>query len=125
MKSKLYIFFSLAIVGILTLPAIVFAEPCLIVYPTSPAVYHYDVNEYYTVTYNHPLYDPLYDRSGEVLIDINTDEIPLEIYQVPNLTGFKVSSNGKEGYFFTGVDFDLVIDGWNNQKGHSIVKRGL
>ncbi len=113
--KKTYKFFTITAVALFMLPALVTAEPCLVVYPTSPAVYHYDVNEYYTVSYGHPLYDPMYDRGGEVLIDINNDEIPLEIYQIPLLIGFEESSGGEEGYFFIGSNFDFIIDGWNNQ----------
>jgi hypothetical protein len=89
-------------------------DPCLIVYTTDPTVYHYDISEYYTVSTGHPLYDPMYDRGGEVLIDINTNEIALDIYQAPNLTGFEMSTGGEEGYFSIGTEFDLVIDGWSN-----------
>jgi hypothetical protein len=97
-------------------PALVLSnpDPCLIVYTTSPTVYHYDISEYYTVTAGHPLYDPWYDRGGEVLIDINTNEIALEVYQAPNLSGFEVSTGGEEGYFSIGTEFDLIIDGWSN-----------
>ncbi|MFH1754596.1 MAG: hypothetical protein ABIA59_02725 [Candidatus Latescibacterota bacterium] len=107
--------FSLALVSIVTAPSTLFADPCLIVYPSSPAKYHYDVNEYYTVGFAHPLYNPLYDRGGQVLIDSQSDEIAYNIYQTPDLTGFQPSSNGEEGYFFLGSGFDLIIDGFNNQ----------
>ncbi|UCG50920.1 MAG: hypothetical protein JSW58_12060 [Candidatus Latescibacterota bacterium] len=117
MNVKITVFklVSLAFVSALIIPAVAFADPCLIVYPAGPTVYHYDSNEYYTVTFGDPLYDPLYDRGGEVLIDINTDEIPWDIYQTPNLIGFEMSTDGNEGYFFVGSTFDLVIDGFNNQ----------
>ena len=95
-------------------PANADPDPCLIVYTTAPTTYHYDINEYYTVSFGDPLYDPLYDRGGEVLIDINTDGIALEIYQAPNLTGFEPSTDGNDGYFSVGSQFDLVIDGWSN-----------
>ena len=94
--------------------AVVYADPCLIVYPDVPAKYHYDVNEYYTVGYGHPLYDPMYDRGGEVLIDINTGGIAYNIYQIPYLTGFEMSTNGQEGYFFIGSSFNLFVDGFSN-----------
>ena len=106
---------SLIILGVLLIiPAAVLADPCLIVYPDAPAKYHYDVNEYYTVNYGHPLYDPMYDRGGEVLIDINNDEIAYNIYQIPDLTGFKMSTGGEEGYFFIGSSFNLIVDGFSN-----------
>jgi hypothetical protein len=107
----------LAVIGcflILSAASNVQADPCLVVYTDSPCTYHYDVNEYYTVTYGHPLYDPMYDRGGQVLIDINDDSIDLSIYQAPNLTGFLPSTDGKEGYFSVGNQFDLIIDGFSN-----------
>lgn len=106
--------FLIALAGILTAPGATVADPCLVVYPTSPATYHYDVNEYYTVSFGHPLYDALYDRGGEVLIDLNSNGIAYNIYQSPNLTGFQPSVNGEEGYFFIGSGYDLIIDGFSN-----------
>lgn len=91
-------------------------DPCLLVYPTLPTTYQYDSSKYYTVTDGHPLYDPTYDRGGEVLIwdrSYYPDRIAYEIYQAPGLTGFEVAT-GNTGYYFTGISFDLVIDGWSN-----------
>lgn len=90
------------------------ADPCLIVYPNSGVIYHYDPAEYYTVGPGDPLYDPMYDRNGEVLIDINDNQIAFDVYQAPGLMGF-VLDNDAQGYFFEGTSFDLVIDGFNNQ----------
>jgi hypothetical protein len=103
------------LVVFLVLPFTALADPCLVVYPTGPTKYHYDIKEYYTVTFGHPLYDPMYDRGGEVLIDMNTNGIPYDIYQTPDLVGFQPSYNGQEGYFFIGSSFDLVIDGFSNE----------
>ena len=106
---------SVTLFVFLILPLTALADPCVIVYPSGPTTYHYDINEYYTVGYGHPLYDPMYDRGGEVLIDINSNGIPYDIYQTPDLVGFQPSIDGKEGYFFVGSYFDLVIDGFNNE----------
>jgi hypothetical protein len=88
-------------------------DPCLIVYPDAPCKYHYDPAEYYTVGPGDPLYDPMYDRGGEVLIDINNDEIAYDIYQAPNITGFVMDSEN-QGYYTDSMDFDLIVDGWSN-----------
>jgi hypothetical protein len=90
------------------------ADPCLVVYPDGVCSYHYDANEYYTVTAGDPLYDPVYDRNGEVLIEVGTNEIDLSIYQAPGLASFEPSTDGEEGYFLIGTDFNLVVDGWSN-----------
>lgn len=90
------------------------ADPCLVVYPDVACVYHYDPSEYYTVGPGHPLYDPLYDRGGEVLLETGTNEVDLSIYQAPGLTGFEVSSDGNDGYVFAGTDFTLIVDGFSN-----------
>lgn len=92
----------------------VMADPCLVVYPSGPCIYHYDINEYYTVGPGHPYYDPGYDRGGEVLLEINTDSIDESIYQAPGLNGFEISTDNREGYFFFGTDFDLILDGFSN-----------
>ncbi|UCH83464.1 MAG: hypothetical protein JSW50_13555 [Candidatus Latescibacterota bacterium] len=90
------------------------ADPCLMVYPESGCYYHYDPAEYYTVGFGDPLYDPMYDRGGQVLIDINTDEIALDVYQAPGLLGF-VMDVENQGYFTIGTEFDLIVDGYNNE----------
>ena len=117
MNSGLKAFSSIlaVLVGLGVFSNIALADPCLIVYPTGSAIYHYDVNEYYTVSSGDSLYDSMYDRGGEVLIDINDNEIAYNIYQSPNLIGFAPSTDGEEGYFFTGGSFDLIIDGFSNQ----------
>lgn len=96
-------------------PLAALADPCVVVYPTGPSQYHYDVNEYYTVSYGHPLYDSMYDRGGKVLIDVNTNGIPYDIYQTPDLVGFQPSIDGNEGFFFVGSTFNLIVDGFANE----------
>lgn len=103
-----------AVLFFFVLAPVLRAEPCLVVYPDEACTYHYDTNEYYTVTTGHPLYDPIYDRGGEVLIEIGTDRVDLSIYQVPNLTRFEPSASGEDGYFMVGNDFDLIVNGWSN-----------
>ena len=90
------------------------ADPCLVVYPNTYCVYHYDPMEYYTVGPGDPLYDPLYDRGGKVLLDVHTNAVDPSIYQAPFLMGFQPSTGGEEGYFFAGTEFDLIVDGFNN-----------
>jgi len=85
----------------------------LIVYPDGPSVYHYESAEYYTVSSGHPLYDPAYDRGGLVLIELNTDEIPLDIYQAQNISGF-VLDEENQGFFINDNSFDLIVDGFSN-----------
>jgi hypothetical protein len=102
----------LAIVFLLV-PGFALADPCLMVYSDDPVTYHYDPTEYYTVTFGDPLYDPFYDRGGEVLIDINNDQIALDVYQAPNLVGFVMDAEN-QGYFLVGTDFTAIVDGFNN-----------
>lgn len=92
----------------------VFADPCLVVYPDCPCIYRYDVNEYYTVGPGDPLYDPIYDRGGLVLLELGTGEIDHSIYQAPMLDGFEPSIDGNEGYIFVDTDFVLIVDGFSN-----------
>jgi hypothetical protein len=103
-----------ATIFLLTIAGAAIADPCLVVYPSEPCIYHYDESEYYTVGPGHPLYDAEYDRGGEVLLETSTDEIDGSIYQAPGLEGFEPSTGGNEGYFFLGTDFNLIIDGYNN-----------
>lgn len=96
----------------LVVPAV--ADPCLVVYPNASCFYHYDINEYYVVGPGDPYYDPAYDIAGQVLIEVGTNDIAYDVYQAPGLIGFTPSMYGKEGYFFVGHDFDLIVDGFNN-----------
>lgn len=103
------------IAGMLIIPVGVRADACLMAYPTGPCMYHYSSLDKYTVGYGHALYDPLFDLGGEVLIKIDPvdgDGIALDVYQAPGLTGF-VLDEVSQGYFTLGVDYDLVIDGYN------------
>jgi hypothetical protein len=117
MKLTGYVKILAAVMVIVTsvAPSLVKADPCLVVYPTVSCVYRYDSSEYYTVEPGHPLYDPDYDRGGEVLLETGTDEIDLSIYQVPSISGFEPSVDGEEGYLFSITDFSLVIDGFSNK----------
>jgi hypothetical protein len=108
-------YLSLAALLILVFSAAATADPCLVVYPTGPCVYHYDMTEYYTVGPGDPYYDAEYDRGGEVLLEIGTNEVDFSIYQAPGLMGFEVSTGGNDGYFFVDTDFELVIDGFSNE----------
>lgn len=91
------------------------ADPCLVVYPVERSLYMYDTAEYYTVGPDHPLYDPVYARGGEVMLERNTDEIDHSIYQAPGLDGFLPSWEGLDGYFFEANPFTLVVDAFSNQ----------
>jgi len=90
-----------------------FADPCLVVYPDTPCVYHYDPAEYYTVGPGDPLYDPAYDRGGVVLLTTGMNDIDLSVYQAPQLMGF-VADADDQGFYFEGDAFNLVIDGFAN-----------
>lgn len=102
-----------ALCGGIFLAGPVAADPCLVVYPSGPSIYHYESAEYYTVGPGHPLYDPAYDRGGQVLIEAGTNEIPLDIYQAPGIVSF-VLDEENQGFFVHDTEFDLVVDGFNN-----------
>jgi len=89
------------------------SDPCLVVYPDGPCVYYYDPAKYYTVGPGSPYYNPAYDRGGKVLLEIGTNQVDLSIYQAPGLNGFVSTPNGDEGYYFTGTNFQLIIDGFS------------
>ena len=96
---------------LLAVPAL--ADPCLVVYPAGPCTYHYSPAKYTTVGPGHPLYDPLYDRGGAVLLVVGSNSIDLSIYQPPLLAGF-IADTSDEGYYFDGGAFDLTVDGFAN-----------
>ncbi len=107
-------YWFLAALSVLLFAGVANADPCLVVYPSGPCVYHYDPNEYYTVGPGDPYYDADYDRGGEVLLEVGSNEIDMSIYQAPGLMGFEMSTDGNDGYVFTDTDFELIIDGFSN-----------
>jgi hypothetical protein len=104
------------VVGMLTGSAVVQADVCLMTYPTSTCEYRYSSLDNYTVGVGHPLYDPLYDLNGEVLVKIDPvdgDAIALDVYQAPGLIQF-VLDEVDQGYFSHIQDHEVVVDGYNN-----------
>ncbi len=106
--------FALLLVSILGTFGFAFAEPCLMVYPQGPSIYHYSSAEEYVVGPGEPGYDAAFDRGGQVLLDVNDGSVPLEIYQAPGLVGFELDED-QQGWFFTGTTMTLIVDGWSNQ----------
>jgi len=103
------------LLGALLFPGLLYADVCLMAYPTGPCEYHYSSLDKYTVGFGHPLYDPAYDLGGAVLIKIDPvdgDAIALDVYQAPGLTGF-VLDEVNQGYYAVGTEYDLVIDGYS------------
>jgi hypothetical protein len=115
MSRTFAVLFISLLAGTAFLPSRASADRCLVVYPEGATRYHYDVTEYFTVTFGDPRYDAMYDRGGEVLIRYSDDKIALDIYQAPNLAGFVPSANGQEGYFSIGNLLNLVVDGFYRQ----------
>jgi hypothetical protein len=113
-SSRKIFLLGISLVLSLAAGATLHADPCLVVYSSGPVWYYYDPAEYYTVTPGDPLYNPVYDRGGKVLLEVGTNAIDLSIYQAPNLIGFKPTYDGNEGYYIDGTDFTLVIDGFSN-----------
>ena len=111
---RTFVLIGIASALLLAAGATLHADPCLVVYPDGACTYHYDPAEYYTVGPGDPLYNPVYDRGGKVLLEVGTNDIDLSIYQAPNLTGFVATYDGNEGYFISTTDFNLVIDGFSN-----------
>jgi hypothetical protein len=105
---------ALIFLGIAGVPPPALGDPCLMVYPDSPCAYHYDPAEHYTVGPGNPLYHPAYDRGGEVLIEVNTNDVAYEVYQAPSLVGFVMDAEN-QGYFTIGTDLDVIVDGFCNE----------
>lgn len=95
-------------------PVLAHADPCLIVYPAGACAYHYESAEYYAVGPGDPLYDAAYDRGGLVLREVGTHEIPLDIYQAPNILAF-VLDEVNQGFFTYDTSFPLIVDGFHSE----------
>ncbi|MCK4539277.1 MAG: hypothetical protein KAV42_10820 [Candidatus Krumholzibacteria bacterium] len=113
--KNLVIVFAIALLISAIFVADSHSDPCLVTYPSGACVYRYDTAEYFTVTVGDSLYDPMYDRGGEVLIEIGTLDIDHSIYQAPFLSSFEPSVDGMEGYFFYNNEFTLIVDGFSNE----------
>jgi hypothetical protein len=104
------------VLAVATVPDVLRADPCLVVYPDIACVYYYSTEEYYTVGPGDSLYDSEYDRGGEVLLEVGTNEIDFSIYQVLYLTGFEISDGENEGFVFSNTNFTLYLDGFSNEQ---------
>jgi hypothetical protein len=105
----------IVIFAVIIAPGALRADPCLVVYPDIACTYYYSTEEYYTVGPGDSLYDSEYDRGGEVLLEIGTNEIDFSIYQAPNISGFEPSDGENEGYVFENTNFTLYLDGFSNK----------
>jgi hypothetical protein len=101
--------------GMTTGSVVVQADVCLMTYPTATCEYRYSSLDKYTVGVGHPLYDPLYDLNGEVLIKIDPidgDGVALDVYQAPGLAQF-VLDEVNQGYYSHIADHEIVVDGYS------------
>jgi len=98
------------------LAAVVFsaarADQSLLVYPSSPAVLHYDTDCYEVITPGHPNYNPAFAVNGRMLWDKMGDCIPLDVYRAPQIVGFEVSTSGVNEFRTLHNNFDIIIDGY-------------
>jgi hypothetical protein len=92
-----------------------FAEPCLLIYPLQNAVFRYDPFRYAVITSSDPRYDRAFDRGGIMLWDTVNDRVAYEVYQAPNLQGFAQSTTGRNEYYVTKLNVDLVVDGFHDR----------
>ena len=88
------------------------AEPCLLIYPLQNTVFRYDPFRFVTLTSADPRFDPAFDRGGEMLWDLVNNRVACEVYQAPNLQGFVESTTGRNEYYVTRLEVDLVVDGF-------------
>ena len=108
------IIYSIALAAILCIsvfdPAV--AEPLLLVYPSSPAVFRYDPACYEVLSPADPNYDPAYDIGGKMLWDRVEQRVPIEIYRAPDLHGFRVSPFGLNEFVTMTNQFHMIVDGF-------------
>jgi hypothetical protein len=90
------------------------AEPSYLLYPSTPAVFHYDASRYEIVTSGHPKYDASFAIANVMLWDRIEQRVPVEIYRAPFLTGFEMSTAGRNEFVTYGNDFDVIVDGFND-----------
>lgn len=112
-SMRLYLFLAVFAVFIITVsPASVSADACLLAYPDQNAVFQFDPSHYRMIFPEDPLYDPLYDRFGVMLWDIEYDRIAYELYQAPGLMAFEPASMDANIFNFPANKFTLYIDGF-------------
>jgi hypothetical protein len=88
------------------------AEPSYLVYPSSPAVFHYDTSRFELVTPGDPRFDPQYQIGNQMLWDRMGGRVAFEIYRAPLLTGFEPSFGGLNEFVTVGNVFDVIVDGF-------------
>jgi hypothetical protein len=116
-KGSVRIVLVAAIIGVAAacaLPAWA-AEPNVLSYPNSSAVFQYDPARYVLLAPGDPDYDPSWALAGRVLWDTVDERIPVEIYRAPQLVGFEPSAQWRNEYVTLRNQFDLTVDGFYAQ----------
>lgn len=116
-KGNVRRFLVFAITGVAAawaLPASA-AEPCVLSYPSSSAVFQYDPARYKVVSPGHPDYDDAWAIGNQMLWDTVEERVAKEIYRAPQLVGFEPSAEWRSEYVTLRNEFDLTIDGFSTQ----------
>ncbi len=93
-------------------PAFSSAEPGILAYPSSNAIFQYDPLKYILIYPGDSLYDPAYDRFGVVLWDTENNRIAYELYQAPGLLGFEPAYIEKNSFKLPSNRLILNVDGF-------------
>jgi len=96
----------------LCMPGPALAEPLLLIYPNSAAVFRYSPDCYEELPSSDPRYDPAYDIGGKMLWDKVEQRIPIEIYRAPALNGFEESPLGLNEFVTMANRFNVIVDGF-------------
>lgn len=116
-KGNVRSFLVFAIIGVAAawaLPAGA-AEPSVLSYPNTSAVFHYDPARYQVLRPGDTGYDPAWAIAGQMLWDHLDGRIPTEIYRAPELVGFEPSAEWRSEYVTLRNSFDLTVDGFSSQ----------
>ncbi len=87
------------------------ADETLLIYPSTPCVFHYDAARFEVVGPGDPRYDASVAVANTVLWDRDQGRIARGVHRAPRLQGFVPSADGTNFFETMANDFAVTIDG--------------
>ncbi len=103
--------FAVVLFGLALATGAAWADETLLIYPSTPCVFHYDPARFEVVGPGDPRYDSAVAVGSAVLWDRSEGRIARGVHRAPQLQGFVASSSGGSYFETMASQFAVTIDG--------------